>query len=178
MRKILAVIGGALVLCVAVVLVLAAMKPDVFRIQRSVAIKAPPAKIYPLIGDLRAFAQWSPFEKKDPDMKRAYTGAPTGKGQVYEWDGNNNIGAGRLIIADTAEPSKVTMQLEMIRPMEAHNMVDFTLAPNGDTTTVTWAMRGQTPFLGKILHVFMDMDRMVGRDFEAGLTDLKTIAEK
>ena len=178
MRKILAGIGAVILGAIAVVLVLAAMKPDTFTVRRSAAIKAPAEKIYPHIADLRAFAAWSPYEKKDPAMKRTYSGAAIGKGSVYEWDGDKNVGAGRLIIAELSSPSKVTMQLEMLRPIEAHNMVDFTLAPAGDSTNVTWSMRGEVPFFAKIIHVFLDMDRMVGGDFEVGLASLKAVAEK
>lgn len=176
-KKIALAILGVLVLAIGVVLALAAAKPDVFQVQRSATIKAPPEKIYPLISDLRAFSSWSPYEKKDPAMKRSYSGAQSGKGAVYEWDGDKNVGAGRLAVADTAPPSKVTLELDMFKPFEAHNMVEFTLEPQGDQTKVTWAMRGKTPYLAKVVHVFLNMDSMVGDDFAAGLANLKAIAE-
>lgn len=162
---------------VVAVLVLAMRRPDTFRIERTVAIDAPPERIFPLIADLRAFAGWSPFEAKDPAMKRAYSGPASGPGATYDFDGNNQVGKGRVRITGAEPPRRVTMTLDMHSPMEAHNVVEFTLAPSGGTTTVTWSMHGPSPFIGKLLGVFMDMDGMVGRDFEAGLAALKAAAE-
>jgi uncharacterized protein YndB with AHSA1/START domain len=167
-----------LVVAVAGVLVLAATKPDTFRVQRATSIKAPPEKIFPLLNDLRSFASWSPYEHKDPAMKRTYSGAARGKGAVYEWDGDKNVGSGRIEIAETSPPSGVTLKLDMLKPFEAHNIVEFTLEPKRDSTNVTWAMHGRVPYLAKIVHVFLDVDTMVGNDFETGLANLKTIAEK
>ena len=171
-------IAIVVVLLIAVVLIFAATRPDKFRVQRSAGIKAPPEKIFPFINDLRNFGAWSPYEKKDPAMKRSFSGPASGKGAVYEWDGDKNVGQGRMEIADTAPPSKVTIKLDFVRPFETHNMVEFTLAPKGDATDVTWAMQGPTPYVAKLMHVFFDMDSMVGKDFEAGLANLKSLAEK
>jgi uncharacterized protein YndB with AHSA1/START domain len=167
-----------LVVVVGAVLAYAATKPDVFHVQRSASVKAPPDKIFPLINDFRSWASWSPYEHKDPAMKKTYSGAATGKGAVYEWDGDKNVGSGRIEIADTTPPSRLAIKLDMIKPFAASNRVEFTLQPQGDTTNVTWAMNGPTPYLAKIMHVFLDMDRMVGQDFEAGLANLKALAEK
>jgi uncharacterized protein YndB with AHSA1/START domain len=167
-----------LVVVVGAVLAYAATKPDVFHVQRSASVKAPPDKIFPLINDFRTWASWSPYEHKDPAMKKTYSGAATGKGAVYEWDGDKNVGSGRIEIADTTPPSRLAIKLDMIKPFAASNRVEFTLQPQGDTTNVTWAMNGHTPYLAKIMHVFLDMDRMVGQDFEAGLANLKALAEK
>ena len=117
---------------IAGVLAYAATKPDTFRVQRAASIKAPPEKIFPLLNDLRNFALWSPYEKKDPAMKRTYSGAPSGKGAVYEWDGDKNVGSGRLAIANSSPPSKVTLDLDMLAPLKAHNIVEFTLEPKGE----------------------------------------------
>lgn len=170
-------VAGLLAVAIGAVLAYAATKPDTFRVQRSASINAPPETIFPLLNDLRNFARWSPYEEKDPDMKRAYGGAESGKGATYEWDGDRNVGKGRIEIADTSPPTKVVLRLDMIKPFAAHNTVEFTLEPKGGATTVTWAMNGHTPYIAKIVHVFLDVDRMVGRDFEAGLAKLKTIAE-
>ena len=169
---------GVLVAGIAVVLALAAAKPDTFSVQRTASSKAPPEKIFPLIADLRRFATWSPYETKDPTMKRFYGATTSGKGASYEWDGNKNVGKGRIAITDTAPPSKVTINLDMIDPFEAHNIVEFKLEPQGDSTNVTWAMQGKVPYLAKVVHVVFDMDKMVGNDFETGLGNLKAIAEK
>jgi len=167
-----------LVVSVAAVLAYAATKPDTFRIQRATSIKAPSDKVFALLSDFQRWGAWSPYETKDPDMKRTYSGAAKGKGAVYEWDGDKNVGKGRIEITDASPPSKVTLNLDMIKPFEAHNIVEFTLEPKGDATTVTWAMNGHTPFIAKVVHVFVDMDRMVGRDFETGLANLKALAER
>ena len=176
--KTLSIIGIIVAVLLGAVLIYAATKPDVFRVQRVANIKAPPEKIFPLINDLHGFGAWSPYEKKDPAMKRTFSGAPSGKGAVYEWDGDKNVGQGRMEISDTSPPSKVTIRLDFLRPFEAHNMVEFTLAAKGEYTDVTWAMQGPVTYVAKIMHVFFDMDSMVGKDFEAGLANLKTIAEK
>jgi carbon monoxide dehydrogenase subunit G len=178
MLKVLGIIATVVLIAVAVVLVLAAMKPDTFRVQRTASIEAPPEKIFPLINDFRAWGGWSPYERKDPAMKRTLSGPSSGKGALYEWAGNGNVGSGRIEIADVAPPNKVTINLDMIKPFPTHNIVEFTLEPKGEATDVTWAMRCKVPFLAKIVHVFFDMDRMVGDDFAAGLASLKAIAER
>jgi hypothetical protein len=176
--KILGVIAAIVLVAIAVVLVLAAMRPDTFRVQRTASIKAPPEMIFPLINDFGNWGAWSPYEKKDPAMKRGRSGAATGKGAVYTWDGDKNFGKGRIEIADAAPPNRLTLNLDFERPFAAHNIVDFTLEPKGEATEVTWAMRGRVPYLAKIAHVIFNMDRMVGNDFEAGLSNLKAIAER
>jgi len=177
MVKIVSIIGIALALLVAGVLIFAATKPDVFRVQRATSIKAPPEKILALIDDFDQWVAWSPYEKKDPAMKRTRSGPAKGKGAVYEWEGNKDVGKGRMEIAD-ATSSKVTIKLDFIQPFEAHNIAEFTMEPKGEMTDVTWAMHGPTPYFAKIIHVFIDMDDMVGKDFEAGLASMKTAAER
>ena len=177
----LRIVGIAVVIVLVVVagvLVYAATKPDTFRVQRSAAIKASPEKIYPLIVDLHGWAAWSPYEKKDPAMKRAFSGAASGKGAVYEWDGDKNVGAGRMEIIEANVPSKVAIKLDFLKPFEGHNTAEFTMVPSGDTTTVTWAMYGPSPLMMKIMGTFMNMDRMIGDDFAVGLANLKAVAEK
>jgi uncharacterized protein YndB with AHSA1/START domain len=171
-------IAIAIVVLIAGVLVFAATKPDTLRVQRSTTIKAPPAKIFPLINDFRLWGSWSPYEKKDPAMKRTFSGAATGKGAIYEWQGNKDVGQGRMEIADTAPPSKVALKLNFVTPFEAHNTVEFRLEPKGESTLVTWDMQGPAPFVSKVMQVFIDMDNMVGKDFEVGLANLKMIAER
>lgn len=175
MIKTIAIVIAVLI---AGVLILAATKPDTFRVQRQANIKAPPDKIFAFINDFNRWSRWSPWENRDPALKRTYGTATAGKGAVYAWEGNKEVGQGRMEIIDSSPASKVTIKLDFIKPFEAHNMVDFTLEPTGDATQVTWAMAGETPFLGKIIHVFVDMDSMVGKDFEAGLANLKAAAEK
>jgi uncharacterized protein YndB with AHSA1/START domain len=166
------------VVAIAAVLILAAMKPDVFRLERSTTIKAPPEKIYALIEDFHRWGLWSPYEKLDPNMSRTHSGAERGLGAAYAWSGSGKAGAGRMEITDTAAPTRIVIALDFTKPMEAKNIVEFSLVPRGEVTEVTWAMHGPTPFFGKIFHVFVNMDRMVGGDFEAGLAALKAEAEK
>ncbi|MSQ73339.1 MAG: polyketide cyclase [Betaproteobacteria bacterium] len=167
-----------IVVLIAGVLGVAATKPDVFRLQRTTSIGAPSETIFALINDFRSWVAWSPWENKDPAMARSYGTVASGKGAVYEWQGNRNVGQGRMEITQASLPSAVTIKLDFLKPFEAHNTVEFTLQPQGDATSVTWAMQGPTPFFGKIMHVFVNMDRMVGKDFESGLANLKTVAEK
>ncbi len=178
MLKAVAIIAAIVVVVLGVVLAYAATLPDTFQVQRTASIKASPEKIFPLINSLRGFGTWEPFSKKDPAIKIAYSGPESGKGAAYTWDGNSQVGQGRVEILDASPPSKVTIKLDMIKPMEAHNTVVFTLEPKGDNTAVTWAMSGQRPFIAKVFDVVLNMDRMVGGDFENGLTNLKALAEK
>ncbi len=162
---------------VAALLIFAATKPDTFRVERSISIEAPSEKIFAILNDFHLSQSWSPFEKKDPTMKRTFGGAASGKGAVYEFDGNKEVGKGRLMITDTAPPSKITIALDMVDPFEAHNTVEFTLGANGDSTKVTWAMHGPQSYVMKVLSFFIDCDKMIGKDFEAGLVKLKAITQ-
>jgi uncharacterized protein YndB with AHSA1/START domain len=167
---------GAVV--IAAILIYAATKPDVFRVQRSATIAAPADKIFPHLNDYQRWPAWSPYEKKDPAMKRTFSGPATGPGAIYEWDGDKNVGMGRIEITEVSPNARLVFNLDMLKPFKAHNKGELTLEPRGNATVVTWAMYGRTPYLAKIMHVFCNMDRMVGGDFEKGLADLKTISEK
>lgn len=177
LKTILLSVAAILVTGIVIVLILAAMKPDTFTLRRSLAINAPPERIFPLINEFRNWTAWSPWEKLDPNLKRDYSGAPAGVGSVYAWEGDKKVGQGRMEIVEAASPSKIGLKLDFVRPFEAHNDVTFALEPAGAATKVIWTMTGPTPFIGKIFHVFVDMDRMVGRDFEAGLASMKAAAE-
>jgi hypothetical protein len=177
MLKIIGIIAAVLAIGVAGVLAYAATRPHDFRVQRTAAIKAPPEKIFPFINDFRQWTVWSPFEKVDPAMKRTYGASAAGPGATYAWDGNSNIGAGSMTIVDSST-QKLIIKLDFLRPFEAHNIAEFTLVPAGDSTNVTWSMHGPVPYVAKIIHLFMNVDRMVGGQFAAGLADLKTAAEK
>ena len=171
-------IAIAIAVLIAAVLTFATTRPDSFRVQRSTTIKAAPEKIFPLIADFHSWGTWSPWEKLDPAMKRTHSGADSGKGAAYTWDGNNNVGAGRMEIVEIAPPSKITIKLDFSKPMEGHNTAEFTLAPKGDATEVTWAMFGPSPYLSKLMGLFFNMDSMIGGNFETGLANLKSLAEK
>lgn len=174
----LKIIGIVIAVLIAGVLILAATKPDTFRVERSAAIKAPPEKVFALINDFKAWAAWSPWEKKDPAMKRTFGATTSGKGATYGWEGNKDVGTGSMTITESAPSTKLALNLDFLKPFEAHNIAEFTLSAQGDTTNVTWAMHGPANFMTKIMHVFMNMDKMVGPDFEAGLANLKAAAEK
>jgi uncharacterized protein YndB with AHSA1/START domain len=178
MLRIVGIVVVVLIIGVAGVVAYASTRPDSFRVQRSASIKAPADKVFPLIDDYRNWTQWSPYENRDPEMKRTYSGAPAGKGAKYAWEGNKNVGTGEMEIIDTAPPRKVLIKLDFMKPFEAHNVAEFTLEPQGDSTNVTWAMQGPVPLIGKLMHMVMDMDKMIGTDFAAGLEKMKAVAEK
>ncbi|MEQ1686097.1 MAG: SRPBCC family protein [Burkholderiaceae bacterium] len=171
-------IAIVVVVLIAGVLVFATTRPDSFRVERSVTIKAPPEKIYPYFDDFNRWAVWSPWEKLDPAMKRTFSGAPTGKGSVYAWQGNSKVGEGRMEILESSPSSKLLIKLDFIKPFEGHNTAEYTLTSSGDSTRVTWSMYGPSTFVTKLMGVFVSMDSMIGKDFEAGLANLKAAAEK
>jgi uncharacterized protein YndB with AHSA1/START domain len=178
MFEIIAIIAVVLAIAIAVVLILAATKPDRFSVRRAATIKAPPEKIFSAISDFHQWTSWSPWEHRDPAMKRTYSGADSGKGAVYAWDGNKNVGSGRMEILDVSVPSKVVIKLDFLKPFEAHNTAEFTMLPQGDAINLTWVMHGPLVFMAKVMHVFINMDKMIGKDFEAGLANLKNLTEK
>ena len=178
MSEVIITIAVILAIAVAAVLILAATKPDTLRVQRSIGIKAPPEGIFPLISDFHQWRNWSPYEQKDPAMKRTYSGAERGKGAVYAWDGDKNVGSGRMEILETALPSKILIKLDFFKPFEGHNTAEFTMLPQGDVTNLTWTMTGPAVFMSKVMQVFMNLDRMIGRDFETGLANLKKLTEE
>ena len=169
-----------IVIAVVIVAVLgfAATRPDSFVVQRATRIQAPPEKIFALLSDFLQWPAWSPWEKLDPGMKRTHSGAPQGVGAIYAWEGNSKVGAGRMEIIGAQAPSKLSIQLDFIRPFEGHNLTEYTLQTQGNITDVTWAMSGPSPFISKLMGLVVSMDKMIGKDFEAGLANLKAMAEK
>ncbi|HWU53317.1 MAG TPA: SRPBCC family protein [Tahibacter sp.] len=174
MFKLIALI---VVVVVVGVLVAAAFRPESFRIERSIRIKAPPEKIYAFIDDFHRWTAWSPWEKLDPALKRDYSGAASGKDAVYAWKGNSKVGQGRMQIVEATPHSRIRIQLDFLKPFEAHNTAEFTLQPVADGTEVHWAMYGPQPYFSKLMGLFFNMDKMIGKDFEAGLASLKAGAE-
>ena len=175
MLKIILIVIAVLI---AGVLGFAATKPDTFSVQRSTSIKAAPEKIFAVINDFHRWPDWSPWEKLDPAMKRTQSGAASGKGAIYEWDGNSKAGAGRMEIIESTPASKLGIQLDFIKPFEGHNIAEFSLTPEADATRVSWVMHGPTPFVSKVMQVFVSMDTLIGKDFEEGLANLKALTEK
>jgi uncharacterized protein YndB with AHSA1/START domain len=162
----------------AALLIYAATRPDTFRIERSIGIQATPEKVFALINDLRAWSRWSPWERKDPGMQRSFSGPDSGQGAAYGWEGNKNVGTGRMEIVEASPPSRIVIKLDFMKPFEAHNTVEFSVQPQGTATQVTWAMFGPMPYLSKLMTTFFSMDKMCGKDFEAGLAQLKVAAEQ
>lgn len=164
------------VVAVALLLVYAATRPDTFRVERSLRIKAGPEAIFPLINDLHGFNTWNPYLKKDPAMKQDYGGAASGPGASYAWE-SSKVGAGSMTI-EAATPERITVRLEFLKPFKASNKAEFTLRPEGDATIVTWSMEGRANFVSKLMQLFFSMDNMVGKDFADGLASLAVLVEK
>jgi uncharacterized protein YndB with AHSA1/START domain len=173
---VLLTIVGLVVLFVLVVLAVASTRPDTFRIQRSITINTPPDRVFPHINDFRKWDSWSPWEKMDPNLQRTHSGEPGGKGAIYAWQGNSQVGSGRMEILESTPPSRIQIKLDFLKPFEAHNQAEFKMEGAGPTTVI-WTMSGPQAFPMKVMGVFMSMDSMVGKDFEKGLASLKAVAE-
>lgn len=173
----LQIIGIVIGIAIVAVLLIAALKSDTFRVVRSAQISAPAEKVYPFIADFHKWTAWSPWENLDPALKRTYSGAESGTGAVYAWEGNNKVGAGRMEITDATSPARVALNLDFLRPFRASNTVVFTLEAAEGGTLVTWNMQGFLPYMAKVMHTLMNVDKMVGKDFEKGLAALKSASE-
>jgi len=167
-----------LVAVVALFLLFAATRPADFRVERSATLSASPMALFEQVNDHRKFSVWNPFLKLDPNVKNTYSGPDTGVGAVCSWDGNSNIGAGSSTIIESKPGELVRLRMDWKRPMEGTSTVDFTFKPEGDKTVATWAMYGKNNFIGKVMCIFMDMDKMCGPQFEQGLADMGAIASK
>lgn len=166
-----------LILIATVIVALALMRPDTFEVKRTIVIQAPPAKISGYLNDFHQWTVWSPWERLDPGMRRTFSGPPRGQGAVYAWSGNDDVGEGRMEIVDDGAPSRIVIQLDFVKPFASHNQTVFELTPQGGGTLVTWTMSGPTPFISKLVGLFVSMDDMIGGDFDKGLRQLKTAAE-
>jgi hypothetical protein len=172
--RVLSILIAALVVGV---LATAAFEPDVFRLQRSTTIAAAPAKVHAFVDDFKRWTLWSPFEHKDPTMRRRYGERTAGPGATYAWEGDGEAGAGAMtMVAST--PSRIAIALDFAKPMASRADVAFTFVPQGDATVVTWSMEAPNSYVSKLLHVFFDVEKLVGEDFDRGLASLKAIAEK
>lgn len=167
----------ALLAIIAIFLVVVAMQPADFRIARSTTVAASPEAVFKQVNDFHNWDAWSPWAKLDPAMKKNFEGAPAGVGASYTWSGNDKVGAGRMTITDSKPSELVRMKLEFTQPFTATNTAEFTMKPEGKQTAVTWSMSGTNNFMAKAFGLLMNMDKMVGGDFEQGLAQLKSIAE-
>jgi hypothetical protein len=171
------VVVFAVLALIALFLIVAATRPAKFHVERSIAIAAPPERAFAEVNDFHQWAAWSPWEKLDPSMKKTFEGAPAGPGASYAWIGNAKVGEGRMTIESSAAPSVVKLKLEFLRPWKATNATTFSFDRDGGGTKITWAMDGEHNFTMKAFGLVMNLDKLVGRDFERGLAALKTIAE-
>ena len=175
----IALISAATVAAViALVLIVAARKPDTIHIERSVEIQAPPERIFGLINDFHNWHQWAPQDREDPTMKRTFSGPVNGVGAESEWTSKGRAGTGRMTIIESAAPERVVIDVHFVKPFAAHNVNTFTLKPDGTGTKVTWELAGTNVYMLKLMSVLVDMDRMMGGHFESGLRDLKAAAER
>jgi hypothetical protein len=169
-----------LVIAVALVLIMAASKPATFKYTRSTRIRARPETIFPMVNDFHRWTSWSPYEKLDPSLERTYSGAASGKGAQYAWQGNAKAGAGTMTISDTTQDALIVIQLAFSKPFKANNVAQFSFSSaeaQSDSTEVSWSMSGRALFIAKVMQIFVDMDKMIGKDFEIGLENLKRISE-
>jgi hypothetical protein len=162
---------------VVVFLVVAMMQPDEFRVTRSSTIAAPAPTVFALVNELHNWEKWNPWQKVDPAMKVTFSGPPAGVGAGYEWVGNKDVGEGRLAITESRPSDLVRLKLEFLKPFAATNTAEFTFKPEGSGTVVTWSMFGNKNFISKVMGLVMNMDKMVGGQFEKGLADMKATAE-
>ena len=158
--------------------VVVAMQPAHYHVERSATMNAPAAVVFNQVNDFHKWDAWSPWAKIDPNMKTNFEGAPAGNGAVYSWVGNSDVGEGRMTITDSKPGELIKIRLEFVKPFAATNATTFNFKPQGNQTAVTWAMDGDNNFVGKAFCLFMNMDKMVGGDFEKGLAQMKTNAEK
>ena len=177
--KIVLIVTIAIVVVITGTLVFADTKPNVIEVTRSITIQARAEKIFPLIDDFHHLPGWAPQDKEDPTMKRIYSGEESGAGAISDWQGTGNTGKGRMTITESTAPNKVVVKVDFARPFVAHNINEFVLEPSepGTSTKVTWTMRGRNMFFMKVMGVFVSMDRMLGKHFEAGLQNLKMVSQ-
>jgi uncharacterized protein YndB with AHSA1/START domain len=158
-------------------LVYASTRSDTINIRRSANINAPPERIFALINDFHQWPAWAPQDKMDPTMARTFSGPARGKGASSQWTSKGRAGRGRMEITESDPPGRIVVTVDFETPFKARNINEFALEANGATTRVTWSMRGPKPFIAKIVCVFVDMDRLLGKHFEAGLQALNAVAE-
>jgi Polyketide cyclase / dehydrase and lipid transport len=173
LRKVLIVVAAAIV----VLLVVIATRPSTYRVERSTRIAAPPDVVFGLVNDFHAWDRWSPWAKLDPAMKVTYGGPASGVGSTYAWAGDNKVGEGGMRITESRAPAKVGIRLEFLKPMASVAQTEFAFRPEAGGTTVSWAMSGTNDFMGKAFSLFIDMDAMIGKDFDKGLGAMRTEAE-
>jgi hypothetical protein len=167
----------AVAVIVVVFIVVVAMQPSVFRVARSATMSAPAPAVFAQVNDFHKWEAWNPWGKIDPAMKQTYEGAPAGPGAIYTWVGNKNVGEGRMTLTESRPSDLIRIKLEFFKPFAGTNIAEFTFKPAGNQTAVTWSMTGKNNFMAKAIHLFMNMDKMIGGQFEMGLAQMKSIVE-
>jgi uncharacterized protein YndB with AHSA1/START domain len=178
--RMITIFAVAIAAVLAFVFIVAATRPNTFRVERSVTIDAPPENIFPLIDDFHNWPGWAPQDKEDPSMKRTYSGAASGTGAVSDWNSTGNAGRGRMSIMESTPPTGLVIKVDFVKPFAAHNLNEFVLRPTsgqGPATKVTWTMQGSNLCVMKLMSTFVNMDRVMGKHFESGLNNLKKAAE-
>jgi uncharacterized protein YndB with AHSA1/START domain len=178
MTRLLVSLAAVLAVALAVALALAAHRPDRLNVRRTIAVAAPPEKIFALINDFHNWSRWAPEDREDPSLQRSYAGAAAGRGALSEWHGSGSAGAGRAQITNSAPAERVEVTVDFTRPSVGHNVNEFTLIPRGDSTQLTWDLTAQNTYSMKIMELFVDMDAKIGQHLEKRLTALKAAAEK
>jgi len=167
----------SLAVIVLLFVVIVALQPSEFRVARSTTISAPPAAVFAEVNDFHKWGAWNPWGKIDPAMKQTYEGAPMGTGAVYAWAGNKEVGEGRMTITESRPHDLIRIKLEFFKPFAGNSIAEFTFKPEANQTAVTWSMAGENNFMAKAIHLFMNMDTMIGSQFEKGLADMKSVVE-
>jgi hypothetical protein len=157
--------------------IIVSRRPSVFRVERSATIAAPPPAVFAQVNDFHNWEAWNPWAKIDPTMKQTYEGPPAGTGAIYRWAGNKEVGEGRMTITESRPSDLIRIKLDFMKPFRASNIAEFTFKSQGNQTAVTWSMTGQNNFMAKAIHLFMNMDKMVGTQFEKGLASMKSVVE-
>jgi len=165
------------VVVLVVLAIVVAMQPEEFSVSRSAVMAAPAPAVFAQVNDLHNWEKWNPWQKVDPAMKLTFSGPPSGIGAAYAWQGNRDVGEGRLAIIESKPADLVRIKLEFLKPFAATNTAIFTFKPEGSRTAVTWSMEGRNNYFAKAINLCMNMDKMVGGQFEKGLADMKAVLE-
>ena len=171
--KIIIVVALIIVVFIGIV----ALQPNKYRVTRNTTISAPPAAVFAQVNDFHKWAAWNPWGKIDSAMKQTYDGTPSGTGAIYAWIGNKEVGEGHMTIIESRPSDLIRIKLEFLKPFAATNTAEFNFKPEGNHTAVTWSMFGDKNFMAKAIHLFMNMDKMIGGQFEKGLAEMKSIVE-
>jgi uncharacterized protein YndB with AHSA1/START domain len=168
----------AVAILIAVILIFAAAKPNTFQVRRSIVIHAPREKVFPLINDFHYWSSWAPQDREDSSMTRTFDGSTNGVGAISEWRSTGRAGKGRMTITESVPLTMILVKVDFVKPFEAHNLNEFTLESYGTSTKVTWTLQGTNLYIMKLMGMFVNMDRMMGKHFETGLSELKILAEQ